>query len=246
MRTERQIEASRTNGSKSRGPVTEEGKRASSLNATKHALLSGTVVLKCESEDRFHELHTALIEEFQPETRFEESLVESMAVARWRQMRVWGMEKANMEQAMRKHAESCHPDDDSAIHAALAFRALSTDNRSLDLILRYEALYERQYFRAHRRLMEVQGRRTPPSAPTPTPQLAPVIPFPEPEPEAEPAPAPATPGPQLISAKRTQQTIENNAGGQLTSAAEPQISLALIVVPDTDSDPGGRLYGDPY
>src|SRR5580658_3173544 len=84
MSTERQQQASRMNGSKSHGPVTPEGTLASSRNAMTHGMLSGTVVLKGESTDRFLSLLTALFEEFQPRSPFENSLIENMAVTRWR------------------------------------------------------------------------------------------------------------------------------------------------------------------
>jgi hypothetical protein len=170
MSTERQKQASRANGSRSRGPVTIDGKRASSRNAEKHGLLSGTVVLEGESADRFLQLVAALHEEFQPQTPFEEPLIENMAAARWRQMRIWGMEKAGMDHETRRQADmpgssaSCPASgEDNATRAALAFRALSDDSRSLELIHRYDTRYERQYYRAHRRFLEVRDRRTPPS-----------------------------------------------------------------------------------
>jgi hypothetical protein len=81
MSTERQQQASRENGSKSHGPVTQTGKLNSSQNALKHGMLSETVVLKCESTDRFLALIATLFEEFQPQTPFEESLIEDTAVA---------------------------------------------------------------------------------------------------------------------------------------------------------------------
>src|SRR5580698_9584327 len=137
MSTDLQQQASRANGRKSHGPATPEGKLASSRNAITHGMLSATVVLKGESQDRFCALLAALTEEFQPRTPFEQSLIENMAVARWRQMRIWGMEKA-------------------ATRAALAFRSLSDDSRSLELINRYESRYDRQYLRAHRRFIEVR------------------------------------------------------------------------------------------
>jgi hypothetical protein len=56
MRTERQIQASRANGARSRGPVTAEGKRNSSRNAVKHGWLAETIVLKSELSDRFLEI----------------------------------------------------------------------------------------------------------------------------------------------------------------------------------------------
>src|SRR6202451_3879340 len=108
MSTERQQNASRANGSKSHGPVTPEGKLASSRNAITHGMLSTTIVLKGESTDRFLWLLTSLLEEFQPQTPFEESLIENMAVARWRQMRVWGLEKAGIDYEMRRQAKMPH------------------------------------------------------------------------------------------------------------------------------------------
>jgi hypothetical protein len=167
MSTERQQNASRANGAKSRGPVTPNGKLASSRNAITHGMLSDTVVLKAESTDRFRGLLNALFEEFNPRTPFEESLIENMAVSRWRQMRIWGMEKAAMEHEMRRQygtplSAALDPSEQAATRAALAFRTLSDDSRSLELINRYEARFDRQYLRAHRRFLEVRDRRTPP------------------------------------------------------------------------------------
>jgi hypothetical protein len=68
MSTERQQNASRANGRKSRGATTPEGKLASSRNAITHRMLSTTIVLKGESTGRFLDLLTALLEEFQPQT----------------------------------------------------------------------------------------------------------------------------------------------------------------------------------
>ena len=219
MSTERQQQASRTNGSKSRGPVTPEGKLASSRNAITHGMLSGTVVLKGESTDRFLGLLTALLEEFQPQTPFEESLIESMAVARWRQMRIWGMEKAAMEHEMRRQGEipnsiALDPAEDAATRAAIAFRTLSDDSRSLELINRYESRYDRQYLRAHRRFLEVHDRRTPPTAQRPQPpEHDGTLPTGSQPVEQQSAPSDTetkTPAPEKIfSTKRTREVIAN-------------------------------------
>jgi hypothetical protein len=133
-------------------------------------MLSTTIVLKGESQDRFLGLLAALIEEFQPQTPFEQSLIENMAVARWRQMRIWGMEKAAMEHEMRRQSgipnpSPSDPAEQAALRAALVFRSLSDDSRSLELINRYESRYDRQYLRAHRRFIEVRDRRPRPPAP---------------------------------------------------------------------------------
>src|SRR3984957_13408592 len=205
MSTERQQNASRVNGSKSHGPVSPEGKLASSRNALTHGMLSSTVVLKGESTDRFLGLLADLFEEFQPQTPFEQSLIENMAVARWRQMRIWGMEKASMEYEMHRQAAPSNsndldPSEQAATRAAIAFRTLSDDSRSLELINRYESRYDRQYLRAHRRFVDTRDRRTPPSAPT---QSEPEAPVPE----------------KVIPTERTPEVIANNSphGGTVGS-----------------------------
>jgi hypothetical protein len=172
MRTESQIQASRANGARSRGPVTAEGKYNSSRNATRHGLLAGAIVMKGELEERFREVLADLDQELRPETPIEYALVEKMAVARWRQLRVWGMEKAAMEYQVRKQADAIE-DEDKPTRASLAFAALG-DSRTLDLIIRYDSLCDRQYLRAHRRFMEMRRERGDSPAPSrPQPEVTP-------------------------------------------------------------------------
>jgi hypothetical protein len=214
MSTERQKNASRANGSKSHGPVTPFGKRASSQNAITHGMLCTTIVLNGESTDRFLGLLSTLLEEFQPQTPFEESLIENMAVARWRQMRIWGMEKAGMAHEMRRQTELSNftgldPSEAAATRAAIAFRTLSDDSRSLELINRYDSRFDRQYYRAHRRFVETRDRRTPPAAPSqpPQPVAAPLSPRP-PAPPVEPQIAPPE---KVAISKRTRQVAAGKA-----------------------------------
>jgi hypothetical protein len=100
MTTERQIKANRANALKSTGPITPEGKQISSKNAALRGVLSGTVVLKGESLRRYNELAAALILQFQPRNSAETSLVQTMTVARWRLLRIWGIQTAGFQQEM--------------------------------------------------------------------------------------------------------------------------------------------------
>jgi hypothetical protein len=86
--------------SRSRSPTNERGKQNSARNSTRHGLLAGTVVLREESADRFLTLLAAYTGEYQPTTASQVSLVETMAVARWRQLRVWGAQKTAMDRDM--------------------------------------------------------------------------------------------------------------------------------------------------
>jgi hypothetical protein len=175
MRTEKQIEASRLNGARSRGPVTPEGKQASSQNAVKHGFLAANILTKDEHVSAFLDLCRQLQDEFQPATPFEESLVQTMAVASWRRERIWNVERASLDLEMSKEDQCRAPDE----LTALAFSKLANESRVLDLIHRYETRYERQYFRAHKRLLEVQAARlnkkdADPTPPTPGPNVVPI------------------------------------------------------------------------
>jgi len=97
MATTRQIQANRANAKHSTGPVTEAGKQASSQNALRHGLLSGCRVLKSESKERWEALLDSLIQEFQPSTPNEFILVETMASARWRIVRVTMLHDTTLE-----------------------------------------------------------------------------------------------------------------------------------------------------
>src|ERR1035441_729229 len=117
MSSQRRIEASRANGAKSKGPVTPEGKAVSSRNRTRHGLLARSVVLEGENRVLFYRLFNGLRDEFGPAGAVEKALVETMTVARWRQMRIWSMEKAGLDYQISKQEEPV----DAPTKAALAF-----------------------------------------------------------------------------------------------------------------------------
>jgi len=155
MSTERRINASRLNGARSSGPSTEEGKEKSARNAIRHGMLSQSVVLLGESTERFQALLQAFTAEFSPETEAETALVENMSVARWRQMRVWGIEKSSFDREMLQQDPALGP---PSVRAAIVFKNLSDGSRALDNIHRYETSYERQFNRALRELRRLQEK----------------------------------------------------------------------------------------
>jgi hypothetical protein len=155
MNSERRIQASRANGARSRGPVTAQGKLNSSRNSTRHGILAQTIVLESESRSRFEDLLIAYTIEFQPRTPAETNLVESMAIARWRQLRVLHIQRAGFDLEMARQET---PEDSAPARAATVFRNLSDNSRSLDLLLRYETAFDRQFTRALSALLKLQSR----------------------------------------------------------------------------------------
>jgi hypothetical protein len=126
MRTEHQIEAFRADGARFRGPVTHEGSAVPPGNSIKHGLLASTIVLKGKLEERFLEVLDDLIEEMQPETAFECSLVEMMAAARRSQLHLWGMEKPGVDYEVRNQANGVGRGENNAARASIAFRTSAT------------------------------------------------------------------------------------------------------------------------
>jgi hypothetical protein len=158
MSSDRQIIANRINGAKSHGPVTPEGRLASSRNSLVHGLLSEAIILEGESAERFNALHDSLVAEFQPETPTEVGLVETMVVCRWRLMRIWILENSAVAHEIRKQA-AANELENQPTQASFAYRTLSADARGLDIFSRYETRYDRQLSRAIQRFSEVRARR---------------------------------------------------------------------------------------
>jgi hypothetical protein len=153
MSSERRIRSSRANGVLSRGPKTPESKARSVTNNLRHGLLSRTVVLEEENLKSFADLLTALERDLDPQDEVESGLVENMAVSRWRLLRLWAIERASLKIEMDKHDPATK---DPGTRAALAFRALSDNSRSLDLLNRYESRFDRQYARSLTLLLKLR------------------------------------------------------------------------------------------
>jgi hypothetical protein len=161
MISEKRSQAARANGARSRGPVTPEGKAISARNATRHGLLSQSVVLKNEDEKTFEALFYLLIERFSPVDDIEMSAIEEMASAHWRMRRVMAMERAILDAGILKHLGI-----DPAAQTAAVFCDPATQ-ATLALLQRYEARFQNMYNRALRSLAALRKlpRQTPPDPP---------------------------------------------------------------------------------
>lgn len=95
------LEANRRNAQKSTGPVSEEGKKISSMNALKHGLLARDMVVTRgpykEDEMELLELLESEWARWNPVGRAEELEVEKIARCYWRTMRAVRYETATIE-----------------------------------------------------------------------------------------------------------------------------------------------------
>ncbi len=159
MRTPAQIEAARRNGSRSRGPVTPEGKARVSQNGTKHGLAgSKCIVLEGESEEKWQSLLESCIAQFQPRTDLELELVEEIAAARWRIRRSRTVETAmiNMQiEKQRKEIEGEYRQPDYTIRHASAIQGLGAN---FNLVDRYDTRVRRNFDRAVKNFYDLRAR----------------------------------------------------------------------------------------
>jgi hypothetical protein len=162
-RTPAQRAAARANGARSKGPVTEQGKAASSLNALRHGLAVGTLVLTSESRPQFEALLQGYLNEYQPQGQTEEDLVEELAASKWLQHRCWSYQSALMDLTMdRMEPEIAAEFKEITIAArtALAFLKQADQSVAFALLNRYAARHAREWHRALDKLREIQKERT--------------------------------------------------------------------------------------
>jgi len=94
-RSEAQRAASRANGAKSRGPVTDDGKAKVARNALRHGLFANRhVFLDGEDQAAFDGLCDRLFGELRPADEFEAHLVRRLASVMWRLDRAESLEAA--------------------------------------------------------------------------------------------------------------------------------------------------------
>ena len=157
----RKLASARANGAKSKGPKTAAGlakcTTAASLQIT-HGMLARTIIIPGESEPLFRALLTRLINRHHPATEEELDAVRRMAVATWRQLRVWSFQSLDMAREIARQ----DPSDAAApapLRASLAFRTLCLDEaQTQPKSHRYEIMYERQYYMALKILRDLKLR----------------------------------------------------------------------------------------
>ena len=143
----------RTNGSKSAGAKTPEGLQKSAQNSLRHGLAAKTLVLSNESQTKFDELMEAFIQKFQPADAVELDLITEMVAARWRLRRIWIIQTAAIDLQMdRMEPEIAEQFQviTQPTRLSLAFTTLANQEKSMQLLLRYETTYSRAFDRAHK------------------------------------------------------------------------------------------------
>jgi hypothetical protein len=169
-----QLAANHANAQLSHGPVTEAGKRRSSLNAIRHGLTGRIVVLPTEDLNQYKAFSKEIVESLNPQTPLESQLAQTVADQQWRLNRVRSVEEALF--GLASLAETGDPEKDNAgIYGNAAHAFLEHSHLFVNLTL-YEQRIHRLMEKALKQLKELQAeRRAPSEAPAEDPVKRPKL-----------------------------------------------------------------------
>jgi hypothetical protein len=114
-----QLAANRANAQKSTGPVTDEGKAKSSLNAVKTGLTGRTVLLPGDDAVIYQQHLDRNFLEFAPGSDREHALVQTIADAEWRLLRIHPLEASLWALGLRELANEFADVEDETNRQAL-------------------------------------------------------------------------------------------------------------------------------
>jgi hypothetical protein len=161
MASPAQIAANRANAKKSTGPRTVEGKQRASMSALQHGLAAQTVVLPHEDSLAYDDMRMSLYNQHEPATPDECMLVDQLAAAWWRTVRVRQIE-TDMLDLQIQTLNNAHPKkkkSKTSDRQALAVRFVTEDEKDFRNFMRYDAAIERAFYRALNSLQKLQAAR---------------------------------------------------------------------------------------
>ncbi len=148
-RTDAQQQASRRNATLSTGPTSDSGKQRSSQNARKHDFFTNVALLPDEDQQAFNALLADFTEEHKPTTPTERRYVREMADAELRLRRV-------RDYAARLQCSQIDMNNLTHNPMADAFQKLAENSNTLQLCLRYEKHFQRQFDSALKMLLTLR------------------------------------------------------------------------------------------
>jgi hypothetical protein len=154
MTSNLQIEANRRNARLSTGPRTEQGRRASRMNALRHGLTAQHVTVFDESEVDFRRFHRQMMRVLHPEGAMEAQLAERAVICAWRLRRVYRIETGMFSKARKLWAPT---GPTLANDIETVYTRLSSQRDDLAKLSRYEGSIERSLRRA---LLDLERRQT--------------------------------------------------------------------------------------
>jgi hypothetical protein len=174
MISEKQLEANRNNAQLSHGPVTDAGRKRSSMNALRHGL-TGQVTTMTDDDRTAHEKFSkALIQDLAPKGAMETQLAQRIATDSWRLNRMSAVEDNLFALGLHEHGGKLnleHEQIDAALTTAAVFAGTarpyprnglaqtSTLGQQLQLLTLYEQRINRSLQKNLAMLQQLQATR---------------------------------------------------------------------------------------
>ncbi len=157
--TDKQLKANKANAQKSTGPKTPEGKRRSSLNASRHYLTGKIHIATPEESAAFDKHCKAYHETLAPLGIIESDLAQEIAEDRWRLKRARSLENSVFALGHEAHADSMNSGNPQ-VDAALAEGQTWIDQaKNLQLLTLYENRIRRAIEKNTVQLEAMQAKR---------------------------------------------------------------------------------------
>jgi len=151
MSSKRKIASCRKNGLKAKGSKSPESLQKSALNSLKHGLCASALhamVLPTEDPELFRQLEESYMRRYRPQDECERQILLQIVYTVWRMRRIPSIETTLL------HAEILKINDPNAVNDGFtdmsesfkigrAFKNLANDDRSFDLLGRYEGRLHR-------------------------------------------------------------------------------------------------------
>jgi hypothetical protein len=153
------LRANRENAKNSKGPITPEGKKRSSVNATRHGLLAQTLHLPEEEMAAYHEFTDSFVKGMSAVGVVETQLAHACADLQFRLNRVAAAEHNLFSIGHVENGDLWEPGRPEA-HTALAFaETLRNSPDPLKNLSIYEQRLSRRFLQTFKQLREMQAER---------------------------------------------------------------------------------------
>jgi hypothetical protein len=159
MTSASQIAANRENATKSTGPVTEAGKKASSLNSLKHGITAQHMILQPHEHEAALRLQDGYMNDLRPKTELERDLVMKMADCSMRLSRISAIENNILNLSTLEHIRPEDAQDPLMEFAIAQSRAYLERANDIDKLSRYQSRITRQLMQYSKELSRLQKER---------------------------------------------------------------------------------------
>jgi hypothetical protein len=159
MISEKQLAANRNNALLSHGPVTDAGRKLSSMNALRHGI-TGQVTTMTDEDRTAHDNFTrALIQDLAPEGAMETQLAQRIATDSWRLNRISAVEDNLFALGQLQNGGQACPDVPQIDAALTTAHTFTLESKQLQLLTLYEQRINRSLQKNLTMLKQLQATR---------------------------------------------------------------------------------------